>query len=262
MDVRQLTSDDWQAVTSELRQTGAPAPAAAGAARTPPGRPVGFAPIFYPGTLSFADATAIPVGTGQEVTSIDLTARLVPTARIEGTVTCAGRTAAAGRAADDVPREPLDGLRHQHHDAAGRALRVTVRAARALHGLRACQSEPRGPRPSGRGDHRRAGHAQFPRGARRGAAATAASPATADATQPEQPLRRTVLRSGRREHHRRVHRRPGGHNGLWPRAVRGQPRDRARRGDSGPDLDDHRCADALPVRHRRARQRPSTAPSP
>ena len=87
MDVRQLTSDDWQAVTSELRQTGAPAPAAAGAARTPPGRPVGFAPIFYPGTLSFADATAIPVGTGQEVTSIDLTARLVPTARIEGTVT-------------------------------------------------------------------------------------------------------------------------------------------------------------------------------
>jgi hypothetical protein len=87
-DARQLTSDDWQAVATELRQaatTGAP-PASA-AARTPAGRTVTYAPIFYPGASSSLDATPIAITAGQEVTSIDLTVRLVPTARIEGTVT-------------------------------------------------------------------------------------------------------------------------------------------------------------------------------
>jgi len=64
----------------------APAPPGPLPERPPSGSPVGFSEMYYPGTAIDQEATAITVAAGQELTSIDIAARLVPTARIEGSV--------------------------------------------------------------------------------------------------------------------------------------------------------------------------------
>jgi uncharacterized protein (DUF2141 family) len=112
LDVRQLTSDDWQTVTSELRQTVAStgAPGAATAARAPSGRPVAYAPVFYPGTMTSSDATPITLAAAQEVSSIDLSVRLVPTARIEGTVSTTDGRPMAGALLMMFPQDIATGF--------------------------------------------------------------------------------------------------------------------------------------------------------
>ncbi|HEX7779064.1 MAG TPA: carboxypeptidase regulatory-like domain-containing protein, partial [Vicinamibacterales bacterium] len=47
---------------------------------------IGYAPVYYPGTTSQADAAPITVGPGDERTNIDITARPVPMTRIDGVV--------------------------------------------------------------------------------------------------------------------------------------------------------------------------------
>ena len=65
------------------------------AAAIVPGRSVGYAPVFYPGTTIQAEAGQVTVGPGQELNGVDMSMRLVPTAKIEGTVMGAdGRPAA------------------------------------------------------------------------------------------------------------------------------------------------------------------------
>jgi protocatechuate 3,4-dioxygenase beta subunit len=48
--------------------------------------PVGYAPTYYPGVVSAAEAAKISVGPGQEVSGMDFQVQLVPTATVSGVV--------------------------------------------------------------------------------------------------------------------------------------------------------------------------------
>jgi uncharacterized protein (DUF2141 family) len=50
-------------------------------------QPVGYAPVYYPGTTTSASATTVTVGIGEEKSAIDFQLQLVATAKVEGTVT-------------------------------------------------------------------------------------------------------------------------------------------------------------------------------
>ena len=52
----------------------------------PRGRPVTYAPVFFPGTTRVHDAAVLAVGIGEERGSIDFALRVEPTARIGGTL--------------------------------------------------------------------------------------------------------------------------------------------------------------------------------
>jgi hypothetical protein len=100
-EIRQFSQSDLQAAMNDPRQQGALSPS--GAVTPPsdvpsaivPGRSVGYAPVYYPGTMVQAEAGQITVAAGQEVTGVDLAVRLVRTSRLEGTVLGAdGRPAA------------------------------------------------------------------------------------------------------------------------------------------------------------------------
>ena len=77
-----------------------PAPAA-----LPP--PFDYAPIYYPGTASAAQATAVTVAAGEERTGVDFSLLRVPTHLVEGVVTTAdGRPAAGATVQVVAPRPP------------------------------------------------------------------------------------------------------------------------------------------------------------
>ena len=48
--------------------------------------PSGYAPVCYPGTATTAEASPVTLGTGEERPGVDFQLRLVPMARVEGTV--------------------------------------------------------------------------------------------------------------------------------------------------------------------------------
>ena len=50
------------------------------------GQTMGYAAVYYPGTTNAADAATITLSPGEERTSIDIVARPIPTARVEGVV--------------------------------------------------------------------------------------------------------------------------------------------------------------------------------
>jgi protocatechuate 3,4-dioxygenase beta subunit len=56
--------------------------------------PTGYAPTYYPGVISSAEAAKVSVGPGQEVTGIDFQVQLVATATVSGLVTGADGPAA------------------------------------------------------------------------------------------------------------------------------------------------------------------------
>jgi hypothetical protein len=100
-EIRQFSQSDLQAAMNDTRQQGALSPS--GAVTPPsdvpsaivPGRSVGYAPVYYPGTMVQTEAGQITVAAGQEVTGVDLPIRLVRTSKLEGTVLGAdGRPAA------------------------------------------------------------------------------------------------------------------------------------------------------------------------
>jgi len=103
-EIRQLSNADLQAAMSDLQRPAQPAAASnpqaatagTGAQSRPVGRTVGFAPVYYPGTLVQAEATQVSVAAGQELTAIDIPIRLVATARVEGSVTGADGRPATG----------------------------------------------------------------------------------------------------------------------------------------------------------------------
>jgi hypothetical protein len=69
------------------------AQSAGGAAAIPmpaPGRPVAYAPVFYPGTTDAAQAATIAVSLGEERRGIGFAIQAVQTARIAGTIVDAG----------------------------------------------------------------------------------------------------------------------------------------------------------------------------
>ncbi|MGE5833555.1 MAG: carboxypeptidase regulatory-like domain-containing protein [Acidobacteriota bacterium] len=89
-EIRQVSQSDLQAAISDTRRSGpastTPASAPDPAAAIVPGRSVGYTPVFYPGTITPAEAGQIALTAGQELNGIDLSLRLVYTAKIEGTV--------------------------------------------------------------------------------------------------------------------------------------------------------------------------------
>jgi hypothetical protein len=76
-----------------------------GDAGAPP-TPSGFAPTYYPGVTSVADALPVTVGLQAEAGNVDFVLQLVPTARVSGMVTGPDGTPAAGGA---VTLSPEDG---------------------------------------------------------------------------------------------------------------------------------------------------------
>jgi protocatechuate 3,4-dioxygenase beta subunit len=96
-ELRQLSDQEMRTAMAAVAGAKAPpagtgrilAPAAGPPpAVTPVGRPVGFSPVFYPGTLVEDEAGIFTLTPGQEM-RISIGLQLVPTARIEGTVVTA-----------------------------------------------------------------------------------------------------------------------------------------------------------------------------
>ena len=54
-----------------------------------PGRPVTYAPVYYPGTPMAFEASLVDVGAGRETTGVDIPTRPVPASRVEGSVATA-----------------------------------------------------------------------------------------------------------------------------------------------------------------------------
>jgi hypothetical protein len=94
-ELRQLSTAEIQSAVADLQRPAPVAPPAASArpgqppAPPPaqPGRTVGYAQVFYPGTTNQADAQPVTVAPSQELLGIDFAMRTVPTAKIEGTIT-------------------------------------------------------------------------------------------------------------------------------------------------------------------------------
>ena len=49
-------------------------------------QPTGYAPVYYPGTIAATDAAPVPLGIGEERSSVDFQLQRVPMARVEGSV--------------------------------------------------------------------------------------------------------------------------------------------------------------------------------
>ena len=66
----------------------APTPAGAGAGGGPgqPGRPITYAPVFYPGTTDAAAAATIRVASGEERAGVDMSLQIVALSRLAGTI--------------------------------------------------------------------------------------------------------------------------------------------------------------------------------
>jgi hypothetical protein len=84
-DLRVLSADDVDR-TLQARSLAGPgsSPNAVAAATS---THVSFAPVFFPGATSLSGATKIALRLGEERTDVDFALRLVPTVRIDGTVT-------------------------------------------------------------------------------------------------------------------------------------------------------------------------------
>jgi hypothetical protein len=62
------------------------APGSIPSAQPTPARPLGYAPVYYPGTTNRAAAEMITVSAGEERRGVDFALQLVPVAKIEGTI--------------------------------------------------------------------------------------------------------------------------------------------------------------------------------
>jgi uncharacterized protein (DUF2141 family) len=87
-DIGRTTDADVKRALAEM--TAAPSAAGQGsssvATARAPSRTVGYATVYYPGTFSAPQATAITVTAGEERAGIDFPLSLVATAKVEGTV--------------------------------------------------------------------------------------------------------------------------------------------------------------------------------
>ena len=81
------SADELDALLTQLAQRDSAALPAGGPARVPPARPVGYAPVYFPGTPLHTDAEPIRLQAGEERAGVSFTVTHVPVASIEGTVT-------------------------------------------------------------------------------------------------------------------------------------------------------------------------------
>lgn len=82
------TDSDYDEAVRTMRQTAPTVPGTAAVAASPatPEQPVGFAPVYYPGTASQAEAVVLSVAAGDVKEGLDLTVAPVPTATVRGTL--------------------------------------------------------------------------------------------------------------------------------------------------------------------------------
>jgi Carboxypeptidase regulatory-like domain len=106
-DLRPVTPAEIQ-WARQFAQTGGGAPTAGLSASNVPLPPlpqtVGYAPVYYPGTGDASAASAVTLVAGEERAGIDIALQLVPTARIEGTVTDAEGRRANGAQVTVLPK--------------------------------------------------------------------------------------------------------------------------------------------------------------
>jgi uncharacterized protein (DUF2141 family) len=90
VEIERSTDADVRRAIAELNSASSPGAAAGPSAApvaTSPGRTVGYATVFYPGTFASSQATAVKVAAGEERPGVDFPLMLVPTAKIEGILT-------------------------------------------------------------------------------------------------------------------------------------------------------------------------------
>ena len=83
--LRRLTSAEVQRALSGAKE--GPGPGRGQQPAPTPAAPVTYSPVFHPDAISLADAVTIALAPGEERIGVDITLRLVPTARIDGSVT-------------------------------------------------------------------------------------------------------------------------------------------------------------------------------
>jgi Carboxypeptidase regulatory-like domain len=84
--VTAVTDADVQWAKSAGGATARVGVGAGGGPLSPPARPVGYAPVFYPGTTDAALAATIRVASGEERAGVDLPLQIVALARLAGTL--------------------------------------------------------------------------------------------------------------------------------------------------------------------------------
>ncbi|HEY7474485.1 MAG TPA: hypothetical protein VH679_05700, partial [Vicinamibacterales bacterium] len=86
--IRRLSPAEVQQALAMVRgRQGGALPAGTSPQLPPPGPPVNYAPVFFPGTSNLAQAISITLAPGEERTGVDVQFNLVPTAKIEGACT-------------------------------------------------------------------------------------------------------------------------------------------------------------------------------
>ena len=88
LEIRLTTDLDVRDALADPRQAAPP----------PPERTADYAPTYYPGTASPMEAAPVVVRAGEERGGVDLAIRLIPTVRVEGTVTMPDGTPPTGPA--------------------------------------------------------------------------------------------------------------------------------------------------------------------
>ena len=106
-DVHQTTPADVQWALRQIQDA-----ARTGTALAPPaaGPNVDYAPVFYPGTTIQADAGMIALAPGEERSGVDFPVLLVPTAKIEGTITAPDGSLPANLQVNLLAHQRITGL--------------------------------------------------------------------------------------------------------------------------------------------------------
>ena len=106
-----LTTDEEVRWAERTARGGALSSAAAPPPAPPLGPAVTYSPVYYPGTVSAADARIVTLGPGEERTDVSFPLRYVPTARVSGTVTGPGGRPCRRRRAHALPHVTADAVR-------------------------------------------------------------------------------------------------------------------------------------------------------
>ena len=96
-DVYQITGADLQRAQQLLRGPGQPgSDSAVSTSGRPAGSRVDYVPVYYPAAIARQDAATITLGAAEDRAGIDVTARLVPTARLSGFISAPDGSPVAG----------------------------------------------------------------------------------------------------------------------------------------------------------------------
>lgn len=108
-DLTEITAQQMEWALRQLKAAGgvaasAPTPAPA------PGPAVDFAPVFFPGVATKADALVVSVKAGEERTGIDTVLAMIPTAKLTGTVVAGEGSLPANLQVNVVAHDTIPGI--------------------------------------------------------------------------------------------------------------------------------------------------------